>query len=146
MPACAPVIQAGDNPVDGDRNARRRTPLAAHLGRFPHGRGGCLPRRQGACWHCPFCAKSLSLSLFQAGLVVSMFSLVAAFTGCFFGALSDRFGQLRLAIIGLVAASAAGAWGAQVHSGEWLIVTRVAEGIGFFMMSVSLARSHHPAG
>jgi MFS family permease len=86
----------------------------------------------------PVLRGELELSLFQAGLVVSMFSLVAAITGCFFGALSDRFGQLRLAIIGLVAASAAGAWGALVHSGEWLIVTRVAEGIGFFMMSVSL--------
>jgi MFS family permease len=86
----------------------------------------------------PVLRDELELSLFQAGLVVSMFSLVAAITGCFFGALSDRFGQLRLAIIGLVAASAAGAWGSLVHSGEWLIVTRVAEGIGFFMMSVSL--------
>jgi MFS family permease len=86
----------------------------------------------------PILREELDLSLFQAGLVVSMFSLVAALTGCFFGALSDRFGQLRLAIIGLVTASAAGAWGALVHSGEWLIVTRVAEGIGFFMMSVSL--------
>jgi MFS family permease len=86
----------------------------------------------------PVLRGELELSLFQAGLVVSMFSLVAAITGCFFGALSDRFGQLRLAIIGLVAASLAGVWGAQVNSGEWLIVTRVAEGIGFFMMSVSL--------
>lgn len=86
----------------------------------------------------PVLREELSLSLFQAGLVVSMFSLVAAVTGCMFGALSDRFGQLRLAIAGLFAAALAGVWGAQVHSGEWLIITRVAEGVGFFMMSVSL--------
>jgi MFS family permease len=86
----------------------------------------------------PVLREELSLSLFQAGLVVSMFSLVAALSGCFFGSLSDRFGQLRLAVAGLLVAAVGGVAGAQVHSGEWLIASRVAEGVGFFMMSVSL--------
>jgi MFS family permease len=67
-----------------------------------------------------------------------MFSLVAAATGLMFGALSDRFGQLRLAVAGLLVAAIAGAAGAQVHTAGWLIASRVAEGVGFFMMSVSL--------
>jgi len=86
----------------------------------------------------PVLRAELNLSLFQAGLVVSMFSLVAAVGGILFGALSDKWGQLRLAMIGLVLASAAGAAGALADSGVTLIASRVAEGVGFFMISVSL--------
>lgn len=86
----------------------------------------------------PVLREELGLTLFEAGLVVSMFSMVAAVTGLMFGALSDRFGQLRLTVAGLAVAAAAGVAGAQVHSSEWLIASRVAEGVGFFMMSVSL--------
>ena len=86
----------------------------------------------------PVLRAELNLSLFQAGLVVSMFSLVAAVAGILFGALSDKLGQLRLAIVGLVLAAAAGAAGAWADSGVTLIASRVAEGVGFFMISVSL--------
>ena len=86
----------------------------------------------------PVLRAELNLSLFQAGLVVSMFSLVAAVAGILFGALSDKWGQLRLAIVGLVLAAAAGAAGAWAETGVTLIASRVAEGVGFFMISVSL--------
>lgn len=86
----------------------------------------------------PALRAELDLSLFQAGLVVSMFSLVAAVAGILFGALSDKWGQLRLAIVGLVLAAAAGAAGAWADTGVTLIASRVAEGVGFFMISVSL--------
>ena len=86
----------------------------------------------------PVLREDLGLSLFQAGLVVSMFSLVAAGSGLLFGAMSDRFGQLQLALSGLVVAFIAGVAGAHADSAGILIATRVAEGIGFFMMSVSL--------
>ncbi len=86
----------------------------------------------------PVLRAELNLSLFQAGLVVSMFSLVAAVAGLFFGALSDKWGQLRLALVGLVLAAAAGAAGAAADTGVTLIASRVAEGVGFFMISVSL--------
>ena len=86
----------------------------------------------------PVLRTELDLSLFQAGLVVSMFSLVAAVSGLFFGALSDRFGQLQLALLGLVVAFIAGIAGAWADSAATLIATRVGEGIGFFIMSVSL--------
>ncbi|MEO9874219.1 MAG: MFS transporter [Anderseniella sp.] len=86
----------------------------------------------------PVLRAELNLSLFQAGLVVSMFSLVAAVGGILFGALSDKWGQLRLAVVGLVLAAAAGAAGAWAETGVTLIASRVAEGVGFFMISVSL--------
>jgi len=86
----------------------------------------------------PVLRAELDLSLFQAGLVVSMFSLVAAVAGLLFGALSDRWGQLRLAMVGLVLAAAAGAAGALADTAVTLIASRVAEGVGFFMISVSL--------
>ena len=86
----------------------------------------------------PVLRAELNLSLFQAGLVVSMFSLVAAVAGLLFGALSDKWGQLRLAMVGLVLAAIAGAAGAWADTGVTLIASRVAEGVGFFMISVSL--------
>lgn len=86
----------------------------------------------------PVLRAELDLSLFQAGLVVSMFSLVAAVAGLLFGALSDKWGQLRLAMVGLVLAAAAGAAGAAADTGITLIASRIAEGVGFFMISVSL--------
>ncbi|MEM9472957.1 MAG: MFS transporter [Pseudomonadota bacterium] len=86
----------------------------------------------------PVLRAELNLSLFQAGLVVSMFSLVAAVAGLLFGALSDRWGQLRLAMTGLVLAAAAGVAGAWADTAVTLIASRVAEGVGFFMISVSL--------
>ena len=86
----------------------------------------------------PVLRAELDLSLFQAGLVVSMFSLVAAVAGLLFGALSDKWGQLRLAMVGLVLAALAGAAGALAETGMTLIASRVAEGVGFFMISVSL--------
>jgi len=86
----------------------------------------------------PVLRAELNLSLFQAGLVISMFSLVAAVGGILFGALSDKWGQLRLAVVGLILAAAAGTAGAWAETGVTLIASRVAEGVGFFMISVSL--------
>ena len=86
----------------------------------------------------PVLRDDLNLSLFEAGLVVSMFALVTAVTGIFFGALSDRVGQVRVAIGGLIVAALAGTIGAGSESAEFLILTRVIEGVGFFMMSVTL--------
>ena len=51
----------------------------------------------------------LSLNLVQAGLILSLFSLIAAFAGAGFGLLSARIGHLRMALTGL-AVSAGGAF------------------------------------
>jgi CP family cyanate transporter-like MFS transporter len=49
----------------------------------------------------PAIESELGLSLFNVGLIVSIFSLIAAFGGIFIGAVSDRFGSLRLVVAGL---------------------------------------------
>jgi MFS family permease len=86
----------------------------------------------------PVLRADLNLSLFDAGLVVSMFSLVAAGGGVLFGLVSDHFGQLRVAVAGFGLALAAGLAGAGADTSAALIAWRAAEGIGFFLVSVSL--------
>jgi MFS family permease len=86
----------------------------------------------------PALRADLQLTLLEAGLVVSVFSLIAAIAGVFFGSLSDSAGQRRVALIGILIAVAAGLAGALANSPALLIASRIAEGIGFFMISVSL--------
>jgi MFS family permease len=86
----------------------------------------------------PVLRAELGLTLFEAGLVVSMFSLVAAVFGVLFGLVSDHFGQLRVALAALGIAVAGGIAGATSESAFALIASRALEGIGFFLASVSL--------
>ena len=80
----------------------------------------------------------LSLSLVQAGLILSLFSLIAAFAGAGFGLLSDRIGHLRMALTGL-AVSAGGAFlGAVAPDIEVLLLSRLIEGLGFILAIVAL--------
>ena len=80
----------------------------------------------------------LALSLVQAGLILSLFSLIAAFAGAGFGLLADRIGHLRMALAG-IALSAAGSFaGALVSSIDWLLLTRLLEGFGFILTIVAL--------
>lgn len=80
----------------------------------------------------------LDLTLFQGGLVVSVFTLTTALTGVAFGIAGDRFGHLRLAVAGL-SISAVGAFcGATSTAIGILLVTRVIEGLGFTMAIVCL--------
>jgi CP family cyanate transporter-like MFS transporter len=80
----------------------------------------------------------LSLSLVQAGLILSLFSLIAAFAGAGFGLLSDRIGHVRMALTGL-AVSAGGAFlGAMAPNIEVLLLSRLIEGLGFILAIVAL--------
>ncbi len=80
----------------------------------------------------------LELSLFQAGLILSLFSLIAAFVGAGFGLLSDRVGHLHTALVGLVI-SACGAFLGSTASGiEVLLISRLIEGFGFILAIVAL--------
>ena len=80
----------------------------------------------------------LSLSLVQAGLILSLFSLIAAFAGAGFGLLSDRIGHVRMALSGL-AVSAGGAFlGAMAPDIEVLLLSRLIEGLGFILAIVAL--------
>jgi MFS family permease len=80
----------------------------------------------------------LSLSLVQAGLILSLFSLIAAIAGAGFGLLSDRVGHLRMALIGLVISAAGSFFGALVASIELLLLSRLLEGFGFILTIVAL--------
>ncbi|MGI9476583.1 MAG: MFS transporter [Hyphomicrobiaceae bacterium] len=86
----------------------------------------------------PVLRLELGLTLVEAGLLVSMLSLVAALAGVLIGALAESFGQRRTALGGLVVGAVAGVAGSLAQSPAELLAARALEGIGFFMMSVSL--------
>ena len=80
----------------------------------------------------------LGLSLVQAGLVLSLFSLIAAIAGAGFGLLADRVGHLRMALAGLAISAAGSFAGAQVSNLELLLLSRLLEGFGFILTIVAL--------
>lgn len=86
----------------------------------------------------PVLKDEFALSLVAAGWIVSIFSLIAAFSGAGFGALSARFGQGRLVIAGMVFTALASLAGAFVHGQTLLLITRTAEGLGFIFTVVSV--------
>ena len=86
----------------------------------------------------PILRDELSLSLWAAGLVISIFSLIAAGFGAVFGAIADRYGAKHAAVSGLLLAAAASTMGAFADSSTLLLSTRVFEGIGFFLASSSI--------
>ncbi|MCP4470038.1 MAG: MFS transporter [Gammaproteobacteria bacterium] len=80
----------------------------------------------------------LSLSLVQAGLILSLFGLIAAIAGAAFGLLSDRIGHLRMALTGLALSAAGSFLGALVPNIELLLLSRLLEGFGFILAIVAL--------
>jgi MFS family permease len=86
----------------------------------------------------PVLRNEMGLTLFEAGLLVSMMSLVAGLGGVLIGALAEVSGLRLTAIAGIVVAVVAGVGGAFAADPIQLLAARAVEGIGFFMMSVSL--------
>jgi len=86
----------------------------------------------------PLLRAELGLSLFQAGLVVSIFNLIAGCGGVMFGAMADRFGHARIGLAGLVVAAAGSLIGSFAETPAMLLASRVVEGGGFFMATVSI--------
>jgi MFS family permease len=80
----------------------------------------------------------LGLSLVQAGLVLSLFSLIAAFAGAGFGLLSDRVGHLYMALTGLLVSAGGTFLGATASGIEVLLLSRLIEGLGFILAIVAL--------
>ena len=80
----------------------------------------------------------LSLSLVEAGLILSLFSVIAAIAGSGFGLLSDRVGHLRMALTGLAVSAAGSFIGALVSNIEFLLLSRLLEGFGFILTIVAL--------
>jgi hypothetical protein len=80
----------------------------------------------------------LALSLVQAGLILSLFSLIAAFAGAGFGLLSDRVGHLYMALTGLLLSASGAFLGAKADGIELLLMSRLIEGLGFILAIVAL--------
>jgi len=80
----------------------------------------------------------LDLSLVQAGLILSLFSLIAAIAGAGFGLLSDRIGHLRMALTGLTVSAGGSFLGALANSIDLLLLSRLVEGFGFILVIVAL--------
>ena len=80
----------------------------------------------------------LGLSLVQASLILSLFSLIAAFAGAGFGLVSDRVGHLHTALAGLVISAAGAFLGAKASGIELLLASRLVEGFGFIITIVAL--------
>ena len=86
----------------------------------------------------PILRTELGLSLFQAGLVVSMFTVVTAASGVMFGVAADRFGHRHAGVLGLAIAGFAGLAGSFAEGPVLLLASRACEGIGFVMVAVSM--------
>ncbi len=80
----------------------------------------------------------LGLSLVQSGWVLAIFGLIAAGFGAFLGTIADRYGQLTIAIFGMILAAIAGICGGFAPNGPILLATRAFEGLGFILTSVSI--------
>ncbi len=78
------------------------------------------------------------LSLVQGGLILSLFSLIAAFVGAGFGLLSDRVGHLHTALAGLFISACGAFLGAKASGIEILLISRLIEGFGFILTIVAL--------
>lgn len=81
----------------------------------------------------PLLRAELSLTLLQAGFLLSLVQLAGMSLGLVVGLVADRLGPLRVMLFGLLALAAGsglGAWAPDVTS---LLLTRVIEGMGFLM-------------
>jgi predicted MFS family arabinose efflux permease len=81
----------------------------------------------------------LGLTLVESGLVQTAVYAVGAAIAVFFGVLADRFGQKRVALLGLLIMTAGGLLGALAHGYALLLASRFIEGIGFILFTVGAA-------
>ena len=72
--------------------------------------------------------EEFQINLFQAGLIVSLLALISATTGLLFGEIVDRYGPLRMAVLGLLISAVGSFVGATTTTILALLVTRVIEG------------------
>jgi len=82
--------------------------------------------------------EEFQINLFQAGLIISLLALISASTGLLFGGIVDRYGPLRMAVLGLSISAAGSFAGAMTTTILALLVTRVVEGAGFILAIVAL--------
>ncbi len=85
----------------------------------------------------PAIERELRLSLFQNGLVLSIFSLIAAGGGIFVGVLAARLGNVRQITTGLALGGLAGLAGSFATGGLPLLASRAVEGFGFILATAA---------
>ena len=85
----------------------------------------------------PAIERELRLGLFENGLIISIFSLIAALGGIFVGALAARFGNVRQIVAGLALGGLAGLAGSFAAGGPALLASRVVEGLGFILATTA---------
>jgi len=85
----------------------------------------------------PAIERELRLSLFENGLVLSIFSLIAAVGGIFVGVLAARLGNVRQIAIGLALGGLASLAGSFAPAGLPLLASRVVEGFGFILATAA---------
>ncbi len=86
----------------------------------------------------PALQQELGLTLVESGWVLAIFSLMAAGFGAFLGTIADRYGQLFIAVFGMLLSAGAGIAGGFSPDGSVLLATRVFEGLGFILTSISI--------
>ncbi|MFT5112494.1 MAG: MFS family permease [Parasphingorhabdus sp.] len=79
-----------------------------------------------------------NLSVFDAGLVVSLLTLTGAICGALVGLSADRYGHLRLAMIGLLVSACGSFYGAFSFQETELLFSRFIEGMGLILVIVAL--------
>ncbi len=97
---------------------------ACHMGKIP----GALPHL----------GKFFHLSLSQAGLIVSSFSLLAAAFGMGLGIITARIGTYFAGILGLTLVAIGSALGATSLSFSLLLGSRLLEGLGFVLVAITM--------
>lgn len=81
----------------------------------------------------------LGLTLVESGFVQTTVYAVGAAIAVFFGTAADRFGQKRVALLGLLLMSAGGLLGALATGYASVLVSRFLEGVGFVLFTVGAA-------
>lgn len=85
----------------------------------------------------PLLRADLGLTLVQSGFIATMFYAMGGLVGVFVGALVDRYGQKRFALIGLASMCAGGVYGVFVQDYAGLLLSRFLEGAGFMLFTVA---------
>ena len=85
----------------------------------------------------PLLRSDLGLTLVQSGFIATMFYVMGGIVGVFVGAIVDRYGQKRFALIGLACLFVGGIYGAFAQTYSSLLVSRFVEGIGFMLFTVA---------
>ena len=82
----------------------------------------------------PAMRADLGLGLVMAGWVVAMVSIIGALAGVAMGAISQRLGQGRVVLFGLLGIAAASFCGVFAETGAMILITRFVESVGLILI------------